>query len=83
MKIDVCPVDDPQTFKQIERVGRAKHKQTNLTERDVELVINLTHEKVRKGLVRRTKSSTFGLGLRALFKSQNWPVRPVISKMKQ
>ena len=45
MKIDVCPGDDLQTFRRKERVGRSNLIQTNLTEYDVELFMNLTHEK--------------------------------------
>ena len=47
VKIDVCPEDDLQTFypseAEAERVGRSKLIQTNLTDPDVELFMNLTH----------------------------------------
>ena len=54
---------DVQTFfrsRRIERVGRSKPIQTNLSEPDVELFIELNS----LSLVRLMKRSTFGLGLR-------------------
>ena len=44
MKIDACSGDDLQ-FRWIERVGQSKLIQMNLTEPDLELFMNLTHEK--------------------------------------
>ena len=51
MWIDVCPGDDLQTHvvsvrsetELTERVGRSKLVQTNLTEPDIALFMNLTH----------------------------------------
>ena len=47
MKVDVFPGEDLQTFypseADIERVGRPKLIQTNLTKPDAELFMNLSH----------------------------------------
>ena len=58
MQIDVGSGDDRQTFRRIERVGRSKLIQTNLTEPNIRRTF---HDLYSTSLLRLMKGSTFGV----------------------
>ena len=58
MQIDVGSGDDRQTFRRIERVGRSKLIQTNLTEPNIRRTF---HDLYSTSLRRLMKGSTFGV----------------------